>query len=281
MTLPGETAKEGVYNAFSVGGELVSSRREGNIKYIIIKPREVSIVDNPALNVTHFDFVKDAATPIEKAFKSEKQLSDTSLGESTMANDVEKAAHKSLVEHVHALKAAVSAHKEACIKAASDHEGDMHGACDKVLEKLGGAMHGEPDEEEKAAGNSDVQKALEAIKTLTAEVKMMKDEKIATEKAAADTLQAEKAAAGKAAADKAAVEKAAADKLEADKAAEVKVTGDRNDAQETGTTQVEKAALREKGIGLQSWTSHAGAWAIRRWDSRQIQRLWPRCTNAS
>ena len=204
-----DNCKEGVYNAFSVGGELVSSRREGNIKYIIIKPREVSIVDSPALSVTHFDFVKDAATTIEKAFKSEKQLSDTSLGESTMANDVEKAAHKSLVEHVQALKAAVSAHKEACIKAASDHEGDMHGACDKVLEKLGGAMHGE-DDSEKIAANSDVAKALEAIKTLTAELKAMKDEKVATEKAAADKLQAEKDSA-----QKAAVEKAAAEKLEA------------------------------------------------------------------
>ena len=187
-----ENCKEGVYNAFSVGGELVSSRREGNIKYIIIKPREVSIVDNPALSVTHFDFVKDATMTIEKAFKSEKQLSDTSLGDSKMANEIEKAAHKSLVEHVHALKAAVSDHKEACIKAASDHEGDMHGACDKVLEKLGGAMHGESEEEEKAAGNSDVQKALDAIKTLTAEVKAMKDETVATEKAAADKLKAEK-----------------------------------------------------------------------------------------
>jgi hypothetical protein len=36
----------------------------------------------------------------------------------------------------------------------------MHGACDKVLEKLGGAMHGEPEAEEKAASTSDVQKAL-------------------------------------------------------------------------------------------------------------------------
>lgn len=344
-----QNCKDGVYTAFSVGGSLVQVRREGRTKFITINPREVSIVDNPALGVTHFDYVKDASCTIQKAFKSqpittaeeaiytiekvlaqlkesdvekavrhlvtesdgtqhlpvtnedgspnhnlmgaawaalhggyrgnkyegpdkgealaklkrmyesegmdlpsqkeasadtEKQLSNPSLGDKQMATTIEKAAMKSLHDHLHAMKAAHTAHKEAMHKLASDHEAEMHAHADKVLEKLGGAMNGQECDAEAAAKSGDVQKALEAIKSLTEQVTALTaaaTEKAATEKAAADKLAVEKAAADKLAADKAEADRVA-------KAAQTeKVVGDRDNTKENDSeSAVEKAARVKK-----------------------------------
>jgi hypothetical protein len=66
-----EKVSDGVYNAFSVGGQLVGTPKwQGKTKFITISPREVSLVDNPALDATHFDFVRGADAPVVKmAFK--------------------------------------------------------------------------------------------------------------------------------------------------------------------------------------------------------------------
>lgn len=337
-----QQCKEGVYNAFSIGGELVSVRRHGKLKLFVIKPREVSIVDNPALGSTHFDYVKDASTTVQKAFvsqpaltpeeaiatiekvlsqlkestssvekavrhlvtesdgtthlpvtgedgkpdhnlmgaawaalhggyrgnkyqgpdkdaaiaklkrlyesegmktpdekeasaDSEKQLSNPSLGVTPM--NIEKAAMKSLHDRVDAMKAAHTAHKDACIKAAEDHCKSMHEHCDAIKAHLGGAMNGEEQDGEKSA-TAEITKALAA---LTEKVNSLTTEKAAAEKAAADKLAADKAAEEKAVVEKAAADKAAAEKLAADK------IGDRNKTDDpAGPSTVEKAALAKK-----------------------------------
>jgi hypothetical protein len=70
---------DGVYNAFSVGGQLVGTPRwEGKTKFITISPREVSLVDNPALDATHFDFVRSAdAEVVKMAFKHRSREEQT------------------------------------------------------------------------------------------------------------------------------------------------------------------------------------------------------------
>lgn len=67
-----QKVSEGVYNAFSVGGGLVGPpKRSGATKLITIVPREISLVDNPALDATHFDFVRAAdGSTVQKLFKS-------------------------------------------------------------------------------------------------------------------------------------------------------------------------------------------------------------------
>jgi hypothetical protein len=339
-----QNCKDGVYNAFSIGGELVSVRRQGKLKLFIIKPREVSIVDNPALGATHFDYVKDASTTIHKAFlsqpaltpeeaiatiekvlaqlkentpsvekaarylvteddgtthlpvtsedgkpdhnlmgaawaalhdgyrgnkyegpdkdaaiaklkrlyesegmktpdekeasaDSEKQLSNPSVGVTPMPMTIEKAAMKSLHDRIDAMKAAHTAHKEACIKAAEDHCKDMHAHCDAIKAHLGGATNGEEGDGEKSA-SSEISKALAA---LTEKVNALTTEKAATEKATAEKAAADKLAADKAAEEKATAEKAAADKLAAER------IGDRSKTDEaSGQSTVEKAAAAKK-----------------------------------
>lgn len=59
--------KDGGYNGFSVGGNLKNAKTIGKTKFITIIPREVSIVDNPAVDAAHFDFVRAADGQIVKA----------------------------------------------------------------------------------------------------------------------------------------------------------------------------------------------------------------------
>jgi colicin import membrane protein len=135
------------------------------------------------------------------------------------------------------MKAAHTAHKEACIKAAEDHWKDMHAHCDAIKAHLGGATNGEEGDGEKSA-SSEISKALAA---LTEKVNALTTEKAATEKAAAEKAAADKLAADKAAEEKATAEKAAADKLAAER------IGDRNKGtDEPGTSTVEKAAALKK-----------------------------------
>jgi len=60
--------KDGAYNGFSVGGNLKGKpRKVGNTEFITIIPREVSIVDNPAVDDAHFDFIRAADGQVMKA----------------------------------------------------------------------------------------------------------------------------------------------------------------------------------------------------------------------
>jgi hypothetical protein len=53
--------KGGVYTGFSVGGNLAGPiKKVGNQKLFTIMPREVSLVDNPAVDSAHFDYIRAA-----------------------------------------------------------------------------------------------------------------------------------------------------------------------------------------------------------------------------
>lgn len=54
-----DKVRQGIYTGFSVGGSLDGPMiRSGKAKLITIIPREVSLVDNPAVESAHFDFVR-------------------------------------------------------------------------------------------------------------------------------------------------------------------------------------------------------------------------------
>jgi len=56
-----EGVKGGVYTGFSVGGNLGGPiKKVGNQKFFTIIPREVSLVDNPAVDSAHFDYIRAA-----------------------------------------------------------------------------------------------------------------------------------------------------------------------------------------------------------------------------
>jgi len=65
--------KDGVYTGFSCGGALAGPvQRVGKARLITIIPREISLVDNPAVDSAHFDFVRAADGQVMKvAFKHE------------------------------------------------------------------------------------------------------------------------------------------------------------------------------------------------------------------
>lgn len=71
-----EKVKEGVYNGFSVGGNLKGPiKRVNGQKLITIIPREVSLVDNPAVGSAHFDFVRAAdGQVVVKSFVGRSKL---------------------------------------------------------------------------------------------------------------------------------------------------------------------------------------------------------------
>jgi len=69
--------KDGAYNGFSVGGNLKGKpRKVGNTEFITIIPREVSIVDNPAVDDAHFDFIRAADGQVTKAAFKHRERSE-------------------------------------------------------------------------------------------------------------------------------------------------------------------------------------------------------------
>jgi hypothetical protein len=174
-----EKVANGVYTGFSVGGDLIGSPRfdaAKGVKFITIAPKETSIVDNPCLEASHFDFVRASGAMEVRKFavaKTDEILtlsSDTTkvrvddvptdkVVESTepdtsekgvtnmfdKLSEVEKAAHKTLKAHLEGVK-----------KSATEHCKAQHDACDEAMK----AMGFEPDTESPGLGGPVIEKTV-------------------------------------------------------------------------------------------------------------------------
>lgn len=86
-----QKVKDGGYTGFSVGGALGPVVRNGKQKLITIIPREVSLVDNPAVDSAHFDFIRASDGQVVKVAFHKPTIEDA-ISRAEQAIEILKAA---------------------------------------------------------------------------------------------------------------------------------------------------------------------------------------------
>ena len=193
-----EKVANGVYTGFSVGGDLVGSPRfdaAKGVKFITIAPKETSIVDNPCLEASHFDFVRTSGVTEVRKFAAAKTDREGTLNEGphtddgeivTLSSDTKKVRvdyvpidkvadtkapdpcdtctsekgvtnmFDKLSEVEKAAHKTLKAHLEGVKKSATEHCKAQHDACDEAMK----AMGFEPDTESPGLGGPVVEKTV-------------------------------------------------------------------------------------------------------------------------